>query len=88
MIFPTDNHRKRFVWMHVALLSLAVLCFSYSSVYAGNIPKETPRTQKGLHLLSTFEGGKLYSGGNFHVLELWERTGRWVVNTDVFCRLR
>jgi hypothetical protein len=70
MIFPTDNHIKRFVWMHVALLLLAVLCFSYSSVYAGNIPKETPRTQKGLHLLSTFEGGKLYSGGNFHVLEL------------------
>jgi hypothetical protein len=56
--------------MHVAVLSLAVLCFSCSFIYAGDIAKESPSSQKGMHLLSTFEGGKLYSAGKFRVLEL------------------
>jgi hypothetical protein len=69
-ILPTNNLRKRFAWMHVAVLSLAVVCFSCSFIYAGDIAKESPSSQKGIHLLSTFEGGKLYSAGKFRVLEL------------------
>ena len=70
IIFPTGNLRKRFALLHFALLPLVVLCFLYSLAYAGNIEKESPRIQKGLYLLSTFEGGKLYSVGQFRVLEL------------------
>jgi hypothetical protein len=66
----TNNLRKRFAWMQVAVLSLLVVCFSCSFIYAGDIAKENPSSQKGMHLLSTFEGGKFYSAGKFHVLEL------------------
>jgi hypothetical protein len=66
----TNNLRKRFAWMQVAVLSLLVVCFSCSFIYAGDIAKENPSSQKGMHLLSTFEGGKFYSAGEFHVLEL------------------
>jgi hypothetical protein len=69
-ILQTNNLRKRFAWMHVAVLSLILVCFSCSFIYAGDIAKESPSSQKGMHLLSTFEGGKFYSAGKFHVLEL------------------
>jgi len=69
-ILQTNNLRKRFAWMHVAVLSLVVVCFSCSFIYADDIAKESPSSQKGMHLLSSFEGGKLYSTGKFRVLEL------------------
>jgi hypothetical protein len=70
IILQTNNLRKRFAWMHVAVLSLVVMCFFCSFIYAGDIAQESPSSQKGLHLLSSFEGGKLYSAGKFRVLEL------------------
>ena len=66
----SNNLRKRFAWMQVAVLSLVVVCFSCSFIYAGDIAKESPSSQKGMHLFSTFEGGKLYAAGKFRVLEL------------------
>jgi len=70
IILHTNNLRKRFAWMHIAVLSLVMVCFSCSIIYAGDIAKESPYSQKGMPLLSTFEGGKLYSAGKFRVLEL------------------
>jgi hypothetical protein len=39
IIFHTNNLRKRFAWMHIAVLSLVVVCFSCSFIYAGDIAK-------------------------------------------------
>ena len=70
IILHTKNLRKRFAWMHVAVLSLVVVCFSCSFIYGGDIAKESPSSKKRMHLLSSFEGGKLYSAGKFRVLEI------------------
>ena len=67
---PTSNFRKRFARMPVALLSIIIVCFSISFVFADDIAKESPSSQKSMQLLSSFEGGNLYSAGKFHVLEL------------------
>ena len=66
----TNNLSKRFARMRVALLSIIIVCFSISFVFAGDIVKESPSSQKSMQLLSSFEGGKLYSAGIFSVLEL------------------
>lgn len=66
----TTNLRKRFALMHVAVLSLILVCFPYSFINAEDITKESQSSQKSMYLLSSFEGGKLYSAGKFHVLEL------------------
>ena len=66
----TSNFRKRFPRMHVALLSIIVICFSISFVFAGDIAKGSPSSQTRMQLISSFEGGGLYSVGKFHALEL------------------
>jgi len=66
----TSNFRKRFAWMHVALLSIMIVCSSCSFVFAGDIAKESQSSQKSMCLLDSFEGGNLYAAGKFHVVEL------------------
>jgi len=64
------NLIKCFALNRIAALLLIIACFSCSFLYASEVEKEGSSSKKSLHLLSTFEGGKLYSAGIFPVLEL------------------
>jgi hypothetical protein len=68
--FQTSNLRKRYSPVHIALLSIIIVCFSCSFVFAGDIAKKSQSSQEGMQLISSFEGGNLYSAGKFPVLEL------------------
>jgi len=66
----TSRFRERFIGLPVALLAILILYFSCSPAFASDIAPKSPPSQKGLHLLSSFEGGNLYSAGKFPVVEL------------------